>query len=105
MPGAAQNSICCSKNKEESAQPAWALSDFAFCISLLSGWPSHSNPSCCPLLLGRHEFFRKLRAGAKEVWLHLLHQKLLGFRLPGLQTVLVQQHLGMLGPHAPCVGA
>src|SRR6185312_7081902 len=41
----------------------------------------------------------------EEISFHLFHQKLLRFRLPGLKAVLVEQHLGMLAPHAPSLGA
>src|SRR5450432_3330870 len=52
------------------------------------------------VLLGRgHEFLRQLGAGAKKVLLHLLDEELLRLRLPGLQAVFVQQHLGVLRPH------
>src|SRR5437016_4415346 len=56
-------------------------------------------------LFRRYKFLRKFGTRAEKVLFHLLHQKLLGLRLPGLQAVFVEQHLGVLGPHAPCVGA
>src|SRR5260370_11346678 len=57
------------------------------------------------LLRRRDKFFGKLRSLAEEILLHLFHQKLLGFRLPGLETVFIQEHLGVLGPHPPRFGA
>src|SRR5436309_2759710 len=56
-------------------------------------------------LLRRYKFLRKFGTRTEKVLFHLLYQELLGFRLPGLQAVFVEQHLGVLGPHAPCVGA
>lgn len=53
-------------------------------------------------LLGRRdEFFGKLRSCAKEILLHLLDEELLCLRLPGLEPIFIEQHLGMLSPHAP----
>ena len=49
----------------------------------------------------RNKFLGQLGSFAKEVLLHLFHQKLLGFGLPGLEPVFVEQHLGVLGPHLP----
>ena len=53
----------------------------------------------------RDEFFRQLRSLAKEVLLHLFDKELLRLRLPWLEPVLVEQHLGVLGPHLPGLSA
>ena len=53
----------------------------------------------------RDEFFGQLRSRAKEILLHLLDKELLRFRLPRLQAIFIEQHLGVLGPHAPRLGA
>ena len=49
----------------------------------------------------RNELLRQRRAFAKEELLHLLDQELLRLRGPGLQAVLVQQHLLPVHPLAP----
>src|SRR4051794_9228655 len=61
--------------------------------------------AACALFGWWNELFGKLRAGAEEILLHLLHQELLGFGLPGLEPVFIQQHLGVFSPHAPSLGA
>lgn len=59
-----------------------------------------------PALLGRgNEFLGKLRSCAKEILLHLLNEELLCLRLPGLEPIFIEQHLGVLSPHAPRLGA
>src|SRR6185437_10369182 len=53
-------------------------------------------------LLGRRdEFFGQLRSCAEEILFHLLDEELLRLRLPGLEPIFIEQHLGVLGPHAP----
>src|SRR5580704_5590001 len=53
-------------------------------------------------LMGRRDIlFGQRRSFTKEVFLHLLHQKLLRFPGPGLQTVSVQQHFLPLDPLRP----
>src|SRR5258708_37253114 len=56
------------------------------------------------LLRRRDKFFGKLRSLAAEKLLHFVHQKLLGFRLPGLEAVFIQEHLGVRGPRPPHYG-
>src|ERR1700740_1483930 len=46
-------------------------------------------------------FFGQSRSFPKEVLLHLLHQELLRFSRPGLQTILVEQHFLPLYPLRP----
>src|SRR5271156_2947056 len=52
---------------------------------------------------GRNVFLGKRRSLAEKVLLHLLYQKLLRFPRPGLQAVLIQQHLLPLDPLPPCL--
>src|SRR5665213_3426812 len=53
-------------------------------------------------LLGRSDKFLGQRTAlAEEEFVHLLDQKLLRLACPGLQTVLIQQHLLALHPLAP----
>ena len=61
------------------------------------------NKGC--LFWWRDKLFGQLRSRAKEILLHLLDEELLGFRLPRLEPVFIQQHLGVLGPHLPRLGA
>jgi hypothetical protein len=51
------------------------------------------------------KLFRQLGAGAKEILLHLFDKELLRLWLPGLETVFIEQHFGVLGPHPPGFGA
>src|ERR1035437_6261676 len=69
-----------------------------------------ANPHCTPAsasprpplsMRRRNEFLRQRRACTEEKLLHLLHQELLCLRSPGLQPVLVQQHLLPVHPLAP----
>jgi len=57
------------------------------------------------LLRRRDELLGQLCAGAKKILLHLFDQELLRLGLPGLQAVFIEQHLGVLGPHLPRLGA
>jgi hypothetical protein len=49
----------------------------------------------------RDVFFGEFAAGAEEELVHLLDEELLGFFGPGLEAVLVEEHLLALDPFAP----
>src|SRR5579863_5945343 len=55
-----------------------------------------------PSVRRRHILLGQRRTLAKEELFHLLHEELLGLWRPGLQAILVQQHLLAVHPLAPC---
>src|SRR5579864_9627535 len=76
-----------SKTKGQSES---ALFSFYFGASALLWW--------------RDKLFGQLRSCAKEILLHLLDEELLSLRLPWLQAIFIEQHLGVLSPHLPGFG-
>src|SRR5690348_3334244 len=58
-------------------------------------------PASSTLFAGGNVFLRQHHAVSKKEPLHLLGQKLLRLRSPRLQSILVQQHLLVLGPVVP----
>src|SRR5512146_1561106 len=64
--------------------------------------PAYTNPlTNLDLLAFGSVFGRRLGAFAEEIVLHLLRDELLVLLAPGLQTVLVQQHLLQVPPLRP----
>jgi hypothetical protein len=53
------------------------------------------------LVGGGYIFLRKLAAAAEEEVIHLFDEELLGFAGPGLEAVLVEEHLLALHPLVP----
>src|ERR1700724_1124625 len=61
-----------------------------------------SRPATQTGLVGRRDvLLGQRRSFAEKVLLHLLHQELLRFPRPGLQTVFVEQHFLALDPLRP----